>query len=310
MRFSVWLSSGRSWQEIRDGAIRAEATGWDGVWVPDHFMPPDGGYGSEPAGIDDPGRAPVHEAWTLLSAIAAVTTRVRLGVLVSGNTYRHPAVVAKMAATIDHVSNGRAVLGLGAGWQENEHRRYGLEYGSPRDRSDWLEESAAIVTGLFTNARTDHAGSRYHLVGAPLEPKPIQQPLPLMIGGGGERRTLRTAARYAQEWNVWGTPGVLASKNRVLDAHCTGIGRDPGTLERSAAAFLAFCDTTEESAERRATLGSRGGLVGTVQELRHTVDAYAAAGTDEVIIPDYNYSPTQRDQALDRFASEVLQRHN
>lgn len=307
MRFSVWLSSGRTWAEIRDGALRAEDTGWDGVWLPDHFMPPEGGYGSEPDGLTDPELAPVHEAWSLLAAVAAVTTTVRVGVLVSGNTYRHPAVLAKMAATIDHISGGRAVLGLGAGWQENEHRRYGLRYGSPRERSDWLEEAAAIVTGLFTNARTDHAGGRYHLDGAPLEPKPVQSPLPLMIGGGGEQRTLRTAARFAQEWNVWGTPGVVQEKSAVLDTHLDAAGRPRSAVERSAAAFLEFTQPGEGD-DRRAALGRQGGLVGTVGDIRQAVERYRDVGTGEIIVPDYNHDPSGRDAAFDRFLSDVLER--
>lgn len=301
MRYSVWLSTGWTWPDIRDAAIRADATGWDGIWLPDHFMPPPGGYGSEPEGIADPELAPVHESWTLVSAIAAVTSRARIGVLVSGNTYRHPALLAKMAAGLDHISGGRAVLGLGAGWQENEHQRYGIEYGNRRERSDWLEEAAAIVTGLLTGERTTFRGSRYTLDEAPLEPKPIQQPLPLLIGGGGERRTLRTAARYAQEWNAWATPELLERKRGILERHCREVGRDPRTIDLSAAAFFELHDDPAAAAAARAQRGDRGGLVGTSDEVSLALDRYRSAGAAEVIVPNYNYAPGEFDRALDRF---------
>lgn len=307
MRFSAWLSTAWEWDDIRAAALHADRTGWDTIWVPDHFMPPEGGYGSEIAGID-PELSPVHEAWTYITAIAAVTERCRVGVLVSGNTYRHPAVLAKMAASLDHVSHGRAVLGLGAGWQENEHRRYGIELGTPRQRSDWLEEAAAIVTSLFRNRRTDFSGNRYELVGAPLEPKPIQEPLPLMIGGGGERRTLRTAALYAQEWNAWATPADLDAKNRILDEHCRTIGRDPADIRRSAAAFFDVADSPEQAAEAREERGRRAGLVGTSDDIHRALTAYASVGADEIVIPNYNYGPGEYEEALDRFDAEFRPR--
>jgi alkanesulfonate monooxygenase SsuD/methylene tetrahydromethanopterin reductase-like flavin-dependent oxidoreductase (luciferase family) len=308
MRFSVWLNSGRTWPEIRDAAIRAEDTGWDGIWLPDHFMPPEEGYDSQPEHRDDPELGPVHEAWSLLAAIAAVTSSARIGVLVSGNTYRHPAVVAKMVATIDHVSAGRAVLGLGASWQENEHRRYGMAFGTARDRSDRLEEAAAMITGLLTRPRTDHDGHHYRLVGAPLQPKPIQDPLPLLIGGGGERRTLRTTARYAQEWNIWGRPDDLAAKGEILDRHLAVAGRRPDSVARTAAAFLAFADDEASGRELTAAYGRQGGLVGTPNMIRAAIDAYGEAGCSELIVPDYNFQPDARNEAFDRFQREVLGR--
>ena len=131
MQYSVWVSSGHSWDEILGLCRHIESTGWDGIWIPDHFMPPEGGYGQEVEPGQDPELDPVHEGWNLVAALAGLIPRVRLGVLVSGNTYRQPAVLAKMAATIDHISNGRLLLGLGSGWQENEHRRYGIPYPTP-----------------------------------------------------------------------------------------------------------------------------------------------------------------------------------
>ena len=131
MRFGFWASTKNDWEHILAVSRAAEASGWDGLWLPDHFMPPEGGYGEEPAGVD-PELLPNHECWTLLAALAMAVPRVRIGAMVTGNTYRHPAVLAKQAASVDHISGGRLVLGLGAGWQENEHRRYGIEFGTVR----------------------------------------------------------------------------------------------------------------------------------------------------------------------------------
>ena len=300
MRYSVWLSTGWTWDETRAVAVHADGTGWDGIWVPDHFMPPEGGYGRDPDESADPELRPVHEGWTFMTAIAAVTSTARVGVLVSGNTYRHPAVLAKMGAALDHVSHGRAVLGLGAGWQENEHRRYGIEYGTPVERSDWLEEAAAVVTSLLTETRSDFDGERYSLEGAPLEPKPLQDPLPLMIGGGGEQRTMRTAAMYAQEWNIWATPERLAAKGQVLDQRCEEVGRDPSTIDRSAATLFEIHDDPERAAQRREHLRERAGFVGTPDEIRYAAEAYREAGADEVVVAGFGHEPGDLPGQLDR----------
>jgi F420-dependent oxidoreductase-like protein len=305
VRFSLWTSTGRPWEEILAAARTAAEAGCHGVWVPDHFMPPEAGYGTAASGAD-PERMPVHEAWTTLAALAGLVPRVRLGVLVSGNTYRHPAVLAKMASTVDHISGGRLILGLGASWQENEHRRYGIDYGTAADRSDRLDEAAAMITGLLSQDRTTHHGAHYRLEAAPLEPKPLQARLPLLIGGGGERRTLRTAARYATAWNVWGLPPTLARKGAILDAYCREVGREPAAVEHTVAAFLDIRDDPDEAARTRERFGEKGGLVGTPAELRTVVADYAAAGVSELIIPDYNHTPATRATALARFRDEVL----
>lgn len=305
MRFSLWTSTGRPWDEILDAARVAEEVGCAGVWVPDHFMPPEGGYGTGAAG-SDPERQPVHEAWTTLAALAARIPRLRLGVLVSGNTYRHPAVLAKMAATVDHISNGRLILGLGASWQENEHRRYGIDYGTVTDRADRLDEAAAMITTLFSRERASHRGTHYRLEDAPLEPKPLQSPLPLLIGGGGERRTLRTAARHASAWNAWGLPATMARKGAILDGYCREEGRQPASVDHTVAAFLDIVEDPQAAAIARERLGEKGGLVGTPEELRVAVAAYAEAGVVELIIPDYNHTAATRRSALIRLRDEVL----
>jgi len=269
-------------------------------------MPPAGGYGPEDPPDPAAEMGPRLEAWTVLAGLAIAVPRVRLGAMVSGNTYRHPALLANMAATVDHLSGGRLVVGLGAGWQENEHQRYGFELGTLAGRSDRFEEACEILKMLFSQDRTTFGGHYYQLDDAPMEPKPLQQPLPLMIGGGGEKRTLRTVARFADEWNVWGHPHDLRQKIAVLERHCRDTGRDVSEIQKSAVGLLIFTETKEETAEIRAGLGHRGGLVGTPDELRVTVADYRDAGVDEIIVPDFTMAVEERNSILDRFRTEVI----
>lgn len=269
-------------------------TGWDGLWLADHFMP----------NAEDTS-APWPEVWTTLSALATRVPGVRLGTLVSGNTYRHPAVLAKMAATVDHISDGRLVLGLGSGWQVNEHQAYGIEFSTVKGRLERLEEACQVIKRLFTEEKADFNGKYYTLSGASLEPKPLQKPLPLLIGGGGEKVTLRITAAYADEWNVWGTVDTLAAKMKILDKHCEAIGRDPAEIQRSAVALLfhtdddAFAKRIRESSERPV-------IAGNTSEVRDIVCAYREAGVDELIVPDFTLGQGQEKvDRLDRFINEV-----
>lgn len=294
VRFSVWLSPGLAWEELADLATHAEATGWDGIWFPDHFMGP----GSSAQGS-------LLECWSVLAGLAAVVPRVRIGPLVSGNTYRHPAVLANMAAAVDRICGGRLVLGLGAGWQRNEHEKYGIEFADVPGRLDRLEEACAVVRALTTADRATFEGRYYRLEDAPMEPKPVQERLRLLIGGGGERRTLRIAAQFADEWNTWGTPETMAAKCAVLDRHCEAIGRDPATIERSAQALVFMGDDPGWLAERRAQPVGMPSMVGTAAELVEVVAAYQEAGVDELIVPDWTLAPEDRAGALDAFLSKV-----
>ena len=307
MRFGFWLDTSNSYPHMQHVSAVAETAGWDGIWAPDHFMPPPEGYPMKTGYPDgEPELADVNESWVLLAALAATVPRVRIGHLVGGNTYRHPAVVAKMAATIDRISGGRFVLGLGAAWQENEHRRYGIHYGSARERSDRFEEACEIITGMFANKRTDFAGRHYQLDGAPLAPKPVGH-LPLMIGGAGERRTIPIAARFADEWNTWGNPDVLIQKMAVLDRACEAIGRDPATVRRSAALLVDIRDVAATPAERaRGLARPHPLLVGTVAQVAETLAEYRTAGVDEVIIPDFNMTAAETPDLLQRIAAEII----
>ena len=295
MKFSVWPNIAGSWSDLLSLTTHAEKTGWDGIWVADHFMP------NAPAPAD---LGPTNEAWATIAALAASVPRVRIGTLVTGNTYRHPAVLAKAAATVDNISGGRLVLGLGSGWQENEHAGYGLPFYTVGNRLRRLEEACQVIKGLFSNERTNFAGKYYTLTDAPLNPKPVQNPLPLLIGGGGEQLTLKIAATYADEWNVWGSPQVLAQKGAILEQHCAAIGRDPKTIRRSAQAMLTLTDDKVLADKMRG--GGRPTIVGNVAEVQEIVGAYRDAGVDELIIPDFNLgNAEQKRETYDRFINEV-----
>ena len=295
MRFSVWTSTNQPWDEVLATARHAEATGWDGVWVADHFM---GNAGPAPVEV------PTLEAGSVVAALAAAVPRVRIGTLVYGNTYRHPAVLANMAATVDQVSGGRFVLGLGAGWQVNEHEQYGIDLPPVGERVGRFDEAIQIVRSLLAEPTTTFEGRHYRLTDALCEPKPVQDRLPILVGAKGDRM-IGIAARFADEWNAWGLPDHIAERASVLDAACEKAGRDPDEVRRSAQGLLFFTETDAE-AERLADSLPRAVLAGTVGRLRDVIAAYAEAGLDELIVPDFTLGTgTQKTDALDRFAEEV-----
>jgi len=247
MRYGLKLSQNATIEQYRDVWRIADEAGFDHCWCMDHFAT---------LGARDDGA--IFEAWTLLGAMAAATSRTRIGCAVTGNTYRHPAALAKAAVTVDHLSGGRLEFGLGAGWAENEHTMLGLPFGTAGDRADWLEEACQVVVSLWTQDRTSFAGTHYQLSGAVAEPKPVQQPHPpIWIGGAGRKRTLRTAARHASVWNApGGSPEQLAELSAVLDRHCAEIGRDPGEIRRSVQVRVPSSpDETIALAEAYAEVG-------------------------------------------------------
>ncbi len=282
MRFSVWPSPQRPWSEVRDIVLHCDRSGWDGAYFADHFMPDD------PEAR--PADGPMLECWSVLSALAAETKKLRLGSLVSGNLYRHPAVVANAAATIDHISGGRFVLGLGAGWQVNEHAAYGITLLGTKDRLDRLEESCAIIGSLLRNPRTTYVGAHFQLTDAPCEPKPLQDHLPLLVGGSGEKRTMRIAAAYADEWNAWGTADDFRRRTQVLEDHCQDVGRDPRAIARSTQALVYL--STDAAWLRRHS--GRSPLLGTPSEMVDQVGAYEDAGVDELVVPDWTMGSGSR----------------
>jgi F420-dependent oxidoreductase-like protein len=293
MRFSIWPSPARSWDEILELTRHCEATGWDGVYFADHFMP----NGSDATPLD----GDTIECWSVMAALAASVPRLRLGTLVTSITYRHPAVLANIAAAVDRISEGRLLLGIGAGWQENEHAAYGIELGPVRERLDRFEEACQVLTGLLRDRRTTFEGDHYRLHEAPNQPAPVQAKLPILIGGGGEKRTMKIAARYADEWNAWSTPEVLAHKVGVLRRHCDDLGRDPSAIKVSTQALLFLSTDEAWLADKRGS-----GIVGTPAEVTEIVEAYRAAGCDELIIPDFTLGPMdRRKDTCDLFVNEV-----
>jgi F420-dependent oxidoreductase-like protein len=274
MKVSLCLDPARSWPELRVLARHTDAAGWHAIYLPDHFMPHD------PTGAPLNGR--VAECWTTLSALATQTSRVRLGSLVSGNTYRHPALVANMVATLDQISGGRVVLGVGAGWQPNEHVAYGIPLPDAVKRIAALEEACALLRSLLDEHRSTISGATYHLLDAPCDPKPLQARLPLLLGGGGEQRTMRVAARFADVWHTWADPVSFARKNAVLDRHCHDFGRDPADIARATGGTVAVSPTP-----RRAHGGRSGDDVeGTTSQIVEQLLEFRRAGTDEFIVRD------------------------
>ncbi|WP_432991445.1 TIGR03560 family F420-dependent LLM class oxidoreductase [Dactylosporangium sp. CA-233914] len=270
MRLSIWPGAGQRYDEILEVARHADETGWDGVYVADHFMD-NAAPGRDPM-------APTLECGTVVAALGAVVPRVRLGTLVYGNTYRHPAVLANMAATVDHVTGGRFTLGVGAGWQVNEHEQYGIELPPVKQRLDRFVEALEVLHGLLRRPNTTFAGEYYRLAGAVCEPKPVQDPLPILVGGGGERRMLGIVAKYADVWNTWGTPDVIAHKSAVLDEFCARQGRDPKAVARTAQAHVVVGG--ELPAMPMPVIG------GSPQRLRDVIAEYRGNGLDEFIVPD------------------------
>jgi F420-dependent oxidoreductase-like protein len=298
MRFSIWPSPARPWDEILELAAHCEQTGWDGVYFADHFMP--NGPGATPLDGD------TLECWSVIAALAALVPRVRLAPLVSSVTYRHPAVLAKIAAAVDHVSHGRLTLGIGAGWQENEHAAYGIALGTVRERMDRFEEAAQILRSLLRQPRTTFSGQYFHLQDAPNQPAPAQDRLPLLVGGGGERRTLRVAARYADQWNAWTTPEMLAHKVSVLRAHCAQAGRDPDEIHVSTQALLYLSTDEEWLKEKRQAGPGQPVIAGTPGEVADIVARYREAGAEELVIPDFTLGRMARAKdTCDLFIEEV-----
>jgi F420-dependent oxidoreductase-like protein len=305
MRFALFTSlTNATWDDVLGQWRHAEATGWDAACVTDHFMP------NTPERTGD-----TLECWTSLAALAALVPRMRIGTIVSGNTYRHPAVLAKMATTVDVLSGGRLICGVGAGWQENEHQAYGIPFYTLRERLERLDEACQILKALWTQPRTTFKGRHYQLDDAPLMPEPVQRPHPeLMVGGGGERVTLRIAARHADHWNVWGGPETLARKGKILEQHCAAVGRDPAGIRRSANMLLLISDDRAEVDALRGRFMQRMGrdeatardtlLAGGVAEVRDKLGRLRDAGVDTLFLPTFFMGKDPRPQ-LDRFMAEV-----
>jgi len=302
MKFSLWLPANLPWRDLRAAATHAAGAvsgpgRWRGLWLEDHFMD----------NTDEPNDGERGECLTQLTALAATVPDVRIGSLVLGNTYRHPAVVAKQAAAISDIADGRFVLGVGAGWQENEHRAFGLEFGDVPSRIRWFREALQVWTSLRDSAHdgrgfADFEGERYRLEHASLNPKP-HPTLPILIGGKGEKVMPKLVARYADEWNLWSTPDVFAEKDRIFTAALEKEGRESSSLWRTTQAVVFFDDAAKATA---LNAKGRPAIGGSAPEIVDTMGAYAEAGVDEFIFPLPSVTDVaQLNDLGDRFLAEV-----
>lgn len=320
-QYGFSLPSGEiSFADSSAWAQRAEALGYNSVWLSDHFFYSFARYGAS----DEP--IPALEPLTTLSALAAVTERVRLGVIVLGAPFRHPALVAKAAATIDRISGGRVEVGLGAGWLEQEFDAFGYDFGSVGERFDALEDALAIAGGLFGGADPlTHEGSVWSLHEGRLTPPPVQKPIPLWAGGKGGPRLLRMAARSGAGWNVvWRiTPEDYVGRLQGVRSACADAGRDPATFGRSVGLYGTAGRTEDEAratferakasfpgnAMRQETWESwrADTLSGSIEQIRERADAFAALDVDELIVSPWTLPFTVAEpEQVDVFAEALL----
>jgi alkanesulfonate monooxygenase SsuD/methylene tetrahydromethanopterin reductase-like flavin-dependent oxidoreductase (luciferase family) len=271
------------WPSFRDTALFAERIGWDSVWCWDHLL-----------AIFGPWEQPIFEGWTALAALGPITTRVRLGLMVGANTFRNPGVTAKLATTLDHVSGGRAVLGIGGAWFEREHQAFGIDFGaSPGERLGWLDESVMLMRRLLDGDRVTHDGPRYTMHDAVCEPRPVQPRLPILIGGSGRQKTLRTVAEQADGWNTSGTIDQVTDALRTLEQHCADVGRDPASIEKTVSFPLVLRDDPAAAEDRMRDLLSANGvaiadfdgyLAGSPEQIADHIRPYLALGFETVIV--------------------------
>lgn len=276
MRFGIWTSQSKPWSETLAEWQEVEQIGYDCAGICDHLMPTAG---------DEDGW--FHEGWTMLSALAALVPRLRLSILVSSNTFRHPVLLAKEAVTIDHISNGRLDLGIGAGWFVREHDAYGLELGEPGERVDRFEEALEVINALLNDRRTSYEGTHFQLDDAPFQPKPVQERLPIMIGAQ-KPRMLSLVAKHADIWNLNHGPAAMREMGATLNAACERIGRDPSEIRWSAFAFSRVLD--------REPFDS-------IDDFRAVTEDYLDAGATEIY---YRMPETPEGRDVLRESAELL----
>jgi len=283
---AFWIQR-TDWPDLRDACLEAERAGFDSLWLDDHLLADEGDWHDAKL-----------EGWTALAALAPLT-RVRLGHLVVANTFRNPGLTAKMAATLDQISDGRFVLGLGGGWFDREHEAFGLDFGSGfGERLDRLEEATDIIERLLAGERVTHHGRFYDLEDALCLPRPVQERLPLLIGGSGREKTLRTTARHADLWNGYGSPARVAETSDVLRERCEEIGRDSDSIERTVTMDVVVRDTATEAHDAYQVIADThrlGGIVGSdgtpvrltsggpPAAVAEAIRAYASIGVAEVM---------------------------
>jgi F420-dependent oxidoreductase-like protein len=303
VKFSIFLPSGfahefaglpdpvAAYDQVVEIAKFADGAGYESLLVPDHLT------------TIPPSHEMLFEAWSLITGLARETSRIRLGHLVTANSYRNPALAAKIASTVDVISHGRLVFGIGAGWWEPDYLQYGYAFGTAAERLRKLDEAVQIILGLWTQTETSFSGKYYRVDSAINEPKGIQKPhIPLMIAGGGEKMTLRLVAQYADACNVMDSPDVASHKFAVLKKHCEDVDRDYEMINRTVTALAVIADTDEQARDLiPPSLGfaypgdvASYGLIGTAETLEKRIAAFEAAGVQELIV---NFGdPTSVDQ--------------
>jgi F420-dependent oxidoreductase-like protein len=272
-----------SWPEYRECSLAAEAAGWDSIWTWDHVL-----------AIQGPWQQPIYEGWSLLTAVAAITERVRLGLMVGANTFRNPGLTTKLAINLDHISNGRAILGIGGAWFEREHEAFGIDYGaSVGERLDKLEEAVPLMRRLLDGEQVSHEGRFYTFKDALAEPRPIQPHLPILVGGSGPKKTLRTVARHADGWNGSGTLDEVRQSLETLAAHCADAGRDMSGIELTVSFPTIIRDDVAAAEAVRADQLKHNGmenlsgaqtLTGPPAAIVETLQPYLDVGFSTVIV--------------------------
>jgi F420-dependent oxidoreductase-like protein len=281
-------------------AKAADESGFESVYLPDQLTPA------------FPIQAPIFETWTTVAALARDTERIRVGPMVSGNGYRNPALVAKMASTVDVLSNGRLAFGIGAGWFESDFTRFGYPFGDVPERLRKLGEAVQIIKGLWTEEEFTFEGKYYQVKGAINQPKGVQNPIPMLIAGTGEKVTLKLVAKYGDGCNINESPEGLAHKYSVLKNHCEDVGRDYGEILRTGSSLCVITDTDEEAEylippwvpEIYPGEFAKYLLIGTIDTIRERIATYEAAGVQELAI---TFGQAVEDpDILRRFAAEFI----
>ena len=255
MRFGAayWIQR-TDWPSLRDACLTAERAGFDSLWLDDHLLADEGDW-----------RDAKLEGWASLAALAPITTTAKLGLLVAANTFRNPGLTAKLATTLDHLSNGRLILGLGGGWFQREHEAFGLDFGSGfGERLDRLEEAVGLIERLLAGEQVTHDGRFYTFVDARCEPRPVQARLPILIGGSGREKTLRTTARHADLWNGYGEPARIAETSAVLRDRCDEIGRPFAEIDRTVTMEVVIRASEAEALKAYAEVEARHGIAGRI----------------------------------------------
>jgi F420-dependent oxidoreductase-like protein len=284
MRFGLQLwSQQTTWPAFRDAALSAEQAGWDSVWTWDHLF-----------AIFGPWEQPIFEGWSVLAGLAPLTSKLRLGLMVGANTFRNPGHTAKLATTLDHLSGGRAILGIGGAWFEREHDGLGIPFGAGfGERLDRLDESVMLMRRLLDGERFSHEGTYYTMRDAICEPRPIQAHLPILVGGSGPRKTLRTVAQRADAWNTSGTVDEVQAKLDILRAHCDDAERDIDTIEKTISFPIVLRDDPADAAAAFEALlaangtddvGSSPVLLTSPSEAAALIRPYAGMGFSTVIV--------------------------